>query len=184
MATQGRPRSIQDGLQTPQVPPKSRPRPSKTSKRPPQEAPKQPNIGPTHPQNDPKSIISSQHLISLSHLVISSHLISSHLIISSHHLISSYHIIVSAHHLISSVHLMISSHHLISVSGGELLYWEPLGAILGRLGAKLDGLGATFGSLRFLLIFWNDFGSKKGCPKGGILGAKRCTNRSKKEVQF
>ena len=30
---------------------------------------------------------------------------------------------------------------------------EPLGAILGRLGAKLCGLGATFGPLEFLTIF-------------------------------
>ena len=43
---------------------------------------------------------------------------------------------------------------------------EPFGAILGRLGAKLGGLGAAFGALRFLIIFWSDFGSKKGAQRG------------------
>ena len=49
---------------------------------------------------------------------------------------------------------------------------EPVGAFLGRLGAKLGRLGAAFVALRLLIIFWSDFGSKKGCPKGGILEAK------------
>ena len=49
---------------------------------------------------------------------------------------------------------------------------EPLGTILGRLGAKLGGLGATFGALRFFDHFLERFWEQKGCPKGGILGAK------------
>ena len=49
---------------------------------------------------------------------------------------------------------------------------EPLGAILGRLGAKLCGLGATFGALDFFNDFLERFWEQKGCPKGGILGAK------------
>ena len=53
---------------------------------------------------------------------------------------------------------------------GSLL--EPLGAILGRLGAKLCGLGATFWALDFLNYFLARFWLQKGCPKGGIWGAK------------
>ena len=53
---------------------------------------------------------------------------------------------------------------------GSLL--EPLGAILGRLGAKLCGLGATFGALDFFNDFLERFWEQKGCPKGGIVGAK------------
>ena len=49
---------------------------------------------------------------------------------------------------------------------------ELLGAILGRLGAKLCGLGATFGALRVFCDFLERFGEQKGCPEGGILGAK------------
>ena len=49
---------------------------------------------------------------------------------------------------------------------------EPFGAILGRLGEKLCGLGATFGALDFFYDFLERFGEQKGCPKGGILGAK------------
>ena len=61
---------------------------------------------------------------------------------------------------------------------------EPLGAILSRLGAKLGGLEATFGSLQFLLIFWNDFGSKKGAQREAFWEPKRSKNRSKKEVKI
>ena len=61
---------------------------------------------------------------------------------------------------------------------------EPLGAILGRLGAKLGGLGAVFGALRFLIIFWSDFGSKKGAQREAFWEPKRSKNRSKKEVQI
>ena len=73
----------------------------------------------------------------------------------------------------------------LGVSGellGSLL--EPLGAILGRLGAKLCGLGATFGALDFFMIFWNDFGSKKGAQREAFWEPKRSKNRSKKEVQI
>ncbi len=56
-----------------------------------------------------------------------------------------------------------------SILGASL---EPLGAILSRLGAKLGGLGATFGALRVLYDFLERFGEQKGCPEGGILGAK------------
>ena len=48
----------------------------------------------------------------------------------------------------------------------------PLGRLLGRLGAKLCGLGATFGALDFFHYFLERFWEQKGCPKGGILGAK------------
>ena len=61
---------------------------------------------------------------------------------------------------------------------------EPLGAILGRLGAKLCGLGATFGALDFLIIFGKDFRSKKGAQREAFWEPKRNTNLSKKEVQI
>ena len=55
-------------------------------------------------------------------------------------------------------------------SRGGLL--EPFEAILCRLGAKLGGLGAAIEALRFLIIFWSDFGSKKGAQRE----AKRTKN--------
>ena len=58
---------------------------------------------------------------------------------------------------------------------GSLL--EPLGAILGRLGAKLGGLGTTFRALRSLIIFLNDFGSKKGAQREAFWEPKRSKNR-------
>ena len=61
---------------------------------------------------------------------------------------------------------------------------EPLGAIFCRLGAKLGGLGATFGALRFLIIFLNDFGSKKGAQREAFWEPKRNKNQSKKEAQI
>ena len=61
---------------------------------------------------------------------------------------------------------------------------EPLGAILGRLGTKLRGLGATFGALDFFMIFWSDFGRKKGAQREAFWEPKRSKNRSKKEVQI
>ena len=61
---------------------------------------------------------------------------------------------------------------------------EVLGAILGRLGAKLCGLGATFGALYFLIIFWNDFGSKSGAQREAFWEPKRSKNLSKNEVQI
>ena len=67
-------------------------------------------------------------------------------------------------------------------SPGGLL--EPLGAILGRLRAKLDGLGATFGALGFLIIFLSDFGSKKGTQREAFWEPKRSKNQSKIEVQI
>ena len=45
--------------------------------------------------------------------------------------------------------------------------------LLGRLGAKSGGLGATFWALRCLLIFWSDFGSKKGAPREAFWEPKR-----------
>ena len=69
------------------------------------------------------------------------------------------------------------------VGGGASLL-EPLGAILGRLGAKLGGLGAAFGALRFLIICWSGFGSKKGAQREAFWVPKRAKNRSKKEVQI
>jgi len=61
---------------------------------------------------------------------------------------------------------------------------EPLGAILGRLGAKLCGLGATFGALDFFIIFLSDFGSKKGAQREAFGEPKQSKNQSKKEVQI
>ena len=61
---------------------------------------------------------------------------------------------------------------------------EPLGAILGRLGAKLWWFGATFGALGFLIIFLSDFGSKKGAQREAFWEAKRSKNISKIEVQI
>ena len=65
---------------------------------------------------------------------------------------------------------------------GSLL--EPLGAILGRLGTKLSGLGATFWALRFFIIFLSDFGSKKGAQREAFWEPKRSKNRSKKKYKF
>ena len=65
---------------------------------------------------------------------------------------------------------------------GSLL--EPLGAILGRLGAKLGGLGATFGALRRLMIFWGDFGSKKGAQREAFGSPNRAKIDQKSEVQI
>ena len=58
---------------------------------------------------------------------------------------------------------------------GSLL--EPHGAILGRLGTKLSGLGSIFGALRFLMIFWSDFGSKKGAQREAFGEPKRSKNQ-------
>ena len=70
-------------------------------------------------------------------------------------------------------------------SGGSLGgLLEPFEAILGRLGTKFGGLGATFGALRFLIISWSDFGSKKGAQREAFWVPKRAKNRSKKEVQI
>ena len=52
----------------------------------------------------------------------------------------------------------------------------PFGALLGRLGAKLSGLGAPFGANRFLIIFWSDFGSKKGAQMEAFWEPKRPKN--------
>ena len=49
---------------------------------------------------------------------------------------------------------------------------EPLGASWGDLGAELGGLGATLGALDYYLCFFDGFWGQKGCPKGGIWGAK------------
>ena len=59
---------------------------------------------------------------------------------------------------------------------------EPSEAIMGRLGAKLGGLGAAFEALRFLKIFWSDFGSKKGAQREAFWEPERSKNQSKKEV--
>ena len=61
--------------------------------------------------------------------------------------------------------------------------WEPLGKILERLVAKLGGLGATFGALQFIIIFWSDFGSKKGAQREAFWEPKRSKNRSKKALK-
>ena len=61
---------------------------------------------------------------------------------------------------------------------------EPFEAILGRLGAKLGGLGEAFEALRFLIIFWSDFGNKKGAQREAFWEPKRSKNRSKKEVKI
>ena len=71
-----------------------------------------------------------------------------------------------------------------SLLGASWSLLELLGAILGRLGAKLCGLGATFGALDFFIIFWSDFGSKKGAQREAFWEPKRSKNRSKKEVQI
>ena len=65
---------------------------------------------------------------------------------------------------------------------GRLL--EPPGAILGRLGAKLCGLGATLGALDFLMISLSEFGSKKGAQREAFWEPKWTKNRSKKDVQI
>ena len=65
---------------------------------------------------------------------------------------------------------------------GSLL--EPLGAILGRLGAKFCGLGVTFGAPEFCMIFWSDFGSKKGAQREAFWEPKRIKNLSKKRCKL
>ena len=52
------------------------------------------------------------------------------------------------------------------------------------LGAKLGGLGATFGALRFLIFFWSDVGGKKGAQREAFWEPKRSKNQSKNEVQI
>ena len=52
-----------------------------------------------------------------------------------------------------------------------------LGASWGDLGAKLSGLGVTFGALRFFVIFWNDFGSKSGAQRETFWEPKRSKNQ-------
>ena len=69
---------------------------------------------------------------------------------------------------------------------------EPLGAILGRLGEKLCGLGATFGALDFLCFFGAILGAKR-VPKGRHFGSqngakidqkKRCKFKSEKVTSW
>ena len=64
-----------------------------------------------------------------------------------------------------------------SLLGASWSLLELLGAILGRLGAKLCGLGSTFGALDFFIIFWTDFGSKKGAQREAFWEPKRSKNR-------
>ena len=57
--------------------------------------------------------------------------------------------------------------------------------ILGRLGAKLCCLGATVGALDFFkMIFWSDFGSKKGAQREAFWEPKWDKNRSQNEVEI
>ena len=62
--------------------------------------------------------------------------------------------------------------------------WEPIGAILGRPGAKLRGLGATFGALGLLMIWGSDLGSRKGAQREAFGEPKRSKNRSENEMQI
>ena len=82
--------------------------------------------------------------------------------------------------------------------------WEPLGCVLGRLGAllgRLGGyrgsswgvpgrpggaleaswgpLGAIFFRVQILIVFWDDFGAEKGAPREPFWEPKRTQNRSK-----
>ena len=57
---------------------------------------------------------------------------------------------------------------------------EPFGTILGRLQAKLGGLGAAFGTLRFLIkkgaqreAFWEPNGAKIYLKRGADSRAKK-----------
>ena len=61
---------------------------------------------------------------------------------------------------------------------------ELLRAILRRLGAELGGLGATLGALDVFMIFWKDFGGKKGAQREAFWEPKRSKNLSKNEVQI
>ena len=69
---------------------------------------------------------------------------------------------------------------------------EPLGAILGRLGEKLCGLGATFGALVLFLFFGAILGAKR-VPKGRHFGSQngakidlkqRCKFKSEKVTSW
>ena len=60
---------------------------------------------------------------------------------------------------------------------------ELLGAILGRLGAKLCGLGATFGALDFVYYFFEQFWEQTECPKEAFGEPKRSKNLSKKRYK-
>jgi hypothetical protein len=69
--------------------------------------------------------------------------------------------------------------------------WEPLGAswsLLGRswavLGQNCVVLGRLLGHFIFLMIFWSDFGSKKGAQREAFWEPKRSKNRYKKECKI
>ena len=73
--------------------------------------------------------------------------------------------------------------------------WEPLGSLLGplgcllgplggHLGASWGPLGASWKTLRRLLDFWVDFGSKKETQREAFWEPKRVKNRSEIEVQI
>ena len=64
------------------------------------------------------------------------------------------------------------------------LPWEPLGASWAALGRSWGGLGATFGAFRFSIIFWNEFGSKKGTQREAFGQAKWNKNRSQNEAEI
>ena len=51
--------------------------------------------------------------------------------------------------------------------------WSILGRSWAVLGRNRGGLGATFGALRFFMIFGIDFGSKKGAQSEAFWEPKR-----------
>ena len=61
--------------------------------------------------------------------------------------------------------------------------WRPLEASWGDLGSSWGEIGVVLGdfwsTLLFLIIFWNDFGSKKGAQREAFWEAKRSKNQSK-----
>ena len=67
------------------------------------------------------------------------------------------------------------------------LSWVPLGASWGDLGPSWGEIVWSWGDfwgIRFLSDFLERFWEQKGCPKGGILGAKTEQKSMKKRCKF
>ena len=70
------------------------------------------------------------------------------------------------------------------------LSWEPLGASWGDLGSAWGEIGWSRGDfsgtyiLTFLIIFWSNFGRKKGAEREAFGEPKRNKNQSTIEVQI
>ena len=66
--------------------------------------------------------------------------------------------------------------------------WGGLGRSWGALGGVLErscgALKATLGAVKFLIVFWIDFGRQKGAQREAFWEPKRSQNRSQNEVEI